>query len=60
MSGDLKEKLAKVGQCLIDSPNPVFQETGRLLTKYSSMDVLSSQDLQRAEKIIDMIDSFID
>ena len=58
-SGTMVEKLSKVGQILVDSPNTMFQECGLFLRCVASKEVVSSDDMEKATKIIDLIESFI-
>jgi len=60
MTGSLQEKFHKVGQILVDSNNPVFQEAGIFLRKMASEEIISNKDMERAERFIDLIDSFIE
>lgn len=60
MFGNINERLEKVGQILVDSPNVIFQDCGIYLKKVASDDVISSKDMERTEYIMNLIESFID
>jgi len=60
MFGDINERLNKVGQILVDSPNVMFQDCGICLKRIASSDVISTKDMEIAEKVMNLIESFID
>jgi len=60
LSGQLHEKLSKIAQILIDSRNPIFQENGRYMRHLASCDIISTKDQQIVDKMLDMIETFID
>jgi hypothetical protein len=56
----LVSKMASVGQILVDTDSPFLQESGGLLKKYASMDVISSKELKIIGNLLDLVDDLTD
>ena len=57
---EMKVKFALVGQSLIDSNSAILQETGKMLKKYASSEILSQKDLKVADSIVNLVDALLD